>query len=90
MTETELSVEPTPAATAPRSQWADIWDQFKNHRGAMWGAGIFLFIVVMVLFGPFVYWNDPVMIYPRECWRTSLLPGWESCSFSFLRLFFRY
>ncbi len=49
-------VEPT---APPRSQWADIWDQFKSHRGAMWGAGIFIFIVLTVLVGPYIYWNDP-------------------------------
>jgi peptide/nickel transport system permease protein len=25
----------------PRSQWADVWQQFKSHRGALWGAAVF-------------------------------------------------
>lgn len=59
MTDAPLSMDKVEPAKPPRSQWADIWDQFKNHRGAMWGAAIFLIIVLMVLVGPFVYWNDP-------------------------------
>lgn len=54
-----ITMDKVEPSAPPRSQWADIWDQFKSHRGAMWGAGIFLFIVVMVLIGPYVYWNDP-------------------------------
>ncbi|MDJ1016273.1 MAG: ABC transporter permease [Paracoccaceae bacterium] len=46
----------------PRSQWADVWDQFRHHRGAMWGAGIFIFIILMVIVGPWVYWNDPTYV----------------------------
>jgi peptide/nickel transport system permease protein len=40
----------------PRSQWLDIWDQFKTHKGALWGGIIFLTIVVLVFLGPF-FWN---------------------------------
>lgn len=58
--ESAVAVAPEPAPTTPpRSQWADVWDQFRNHRGAMWGAGIFILIVLLVLVGPWVYWNDP-------------------------------
>lgn len=59
MSDAPISMDKVEPTAPPRSQWADIWDQFKSHRGAMWGAGIFLFIVLMVLFGPYVYWNDP-------------------------------
>ncbi len=62
MTETPISMDKVEPTTPPRSQWADIWDQFKTHRGAMWGAGIFLFIVLMVIAGPWVYWNDPQFV----------------------------
>lgn len=40
----------------PRSQWLDIWDQFKTHKGALWGGIIFLTIVILVFLGPF-FWN---------------------------------
>jgi len=53
------NVEPT---APPRSQWADVWTQFKAHRGAMWGAGIFAFIVILVVAGPWFYWNDPQLV----------------------------
>lgn len=59
MTETPISMEQIAPATPPRSQWADVWDQFKSHRGAMVGAWVFIFIVLLVLVGPWIYWNDP-------------------------------
>ncbi|NNE79133.1 MAG: ABC transporter permease [Silicimonas sp.] len=62
MTETPLSMEEIAPAAPPRSQWADVWDQFKSHRGAMVGAYIFVFIVLMVVVGPWVYWNDPKIV----------------------------
>lgn len=62
MTETELSMDKVEPTAPPRSQWADIWDQFRSHRGAMWGGSIFLFIVLLIVFGPFVYWNDPQQV----------------------------
>ena len=57
MTDAPISMDKVEPTKPPRSQWADIWDQFKSHRGAMWGAGIFLFIILMVIAGPWVYWN---------------------------------
>ncbi|MEM7751848.1 MAG: ABC transporter permease [Pseudomonadota bacterium] len=62
MTDAPITMEKVEPTAPPRSQWADIWDQFKSHRGAMWGASIFLFIVLMVLVGPWVYWNDPQFV----------------------------
>ncbi|MEO9825251.1 MAG: ABC transporter permease [Paracoccaceae bacterium] len=50
------------AAQPPRSQWADVWGQFKSHRGAMIGAWIFIIIVLLTIVGPFVYWNDPKIV----------------------------
>ncbi len=45
-----------------RTQWLDIWDQFKAHKGAMVGMGFFLFIVVFVLLGPLLWHIDPTYI----------------------------
>ncbi len=39
----------------PRSQWLDVWDQFKTHKGALLGAIIFLVIVAVVFLGPLVW-----------------------------------
>lgn len=60
MTDTPRSIiaEPVPSAP-PRSQWADVWDQFRTHKGALWGMAVFALILALVLVGPFVYWNDP-------------------------------
>ena len=46
----------------PRSQWRDVWDQFKNHRGALFGAAIFAIIIIGVYLGPLVYWQDPQQV----------------------------
>ncbi|MEM7719830.1 MAG: ABC transporter permease [Pseudomonadota bacterium] len=62
MTDAPISMDKVEPTAPPRSQWADIWDQFRSHRGAMWGAAIFLFIVLMVIVGPWVYWNDPQFV----------------------------
>ncbi|MYG27121.1 MAG: ABC transporter permease, partial [Boseongicola sp. SB0677_bin_26] len=40
----------------------DIWDQFKRHRGAMWGGAVFLCIILMTVAGPWIYWNDPKFV----------------------------
>ncbi|WP_166416156.1 ABC transporter permease [Cochlodiniinecator piscidefendens] len=47
---------------ASRSQWWDVWDQFKSHRGALIGAGFFLIIVFGVTFGPWLWTIDPTYI----------------------------
>jgi len=54
---TELS-NPQPQSP-PRSQWMDVWHQFKSHRGALFGAVIFLLIVAAVYIGPFLWPHDP-------------------------------
>lgn len=47
---------------APRSQWWDVWDQFKTHKGAMAGLFFFVFIILFVLVGPWVWHIDPTYI----------------------------
>lgn len=47
---------------ASRSQWWDVWDQFKAHRGAFWGMIVFGSILLLVLIGPMIYWNDPKQV----------------------------
>tara|TARA_B100000886_G_scaffold204010_1_gene140886 strand:- start:1403 stop:2314 length:912 start_codon:yes stop_codon:yes gene_type:complete len=37
------------------SKWLDVWNEFKNHKGALAGAIIFALIVILVLLGPFVW-----------------------------------
>ncbi|SDI14936.1 ABC transporter permease [Lutimaribacter saemankumensis] len=43
----------------PRSQWRDVWDQFKHHKGAMLGGGFLLFVTLAVLFGDLIWQIDP-------------------------------
>lgn len=60
----------TPQAMEPlqehRSLWGDVWRQFKNHKGAMVGSGVFLFIVFMVVFGPLIHTVDPQLLDIRN------------------------
>jgi peptide/nickel transport system permease protein len=37
------------------NKWLDVWNEFKNHKGALVGAIIFALIVILVLLGPFVW-----------------------------------
>lgn len=48
----------------PRSQWGEIWHQFRRHRGAMFGAAVFLLILAGVCLGPLLWWADPQQL-PR-------------------------
>ncbi|QBF31306.1 ABC transporter permease [Thalassococcus sp. S3] len=57
---TEIS-QPVPSRP-PRSQWLDVWDQFKTHKGALWGGILFLLIVAAVFLGPFFWTIDPTFI----------------------------
>ncbi len=42
----------------PRSQWRDVWDQFRKHKGALVGGGFLLFITLAVLLGPYLWSVD--------------------------------
>ena len=55
-----------PAPTKPpRSQWLDVWSQFKHHKGALAGGILFLFIVASVYVGPWIWEIDPSAINLR-------------------------
>jgi len=43
----------------PRNQWLDVWDQFRKHKGALWGGFILAFITLAVLIGPWIWQVDP-------------------------------
>ncbi len=74
MTEPRTGTEPdmipagaTPAGAGPgatpiapaRSQWWDVWDQFRSHKGAMVGAAFLIFITLFVVLGPWLWPIDP-------------------------------
>ncbi len=58
----------TPVETrkAARSQWWDVWDQFKSHKGAMLGAIFFVIILFGVLIGPLLWPYDATTIDIRS------------------------
>ncbi|MFT5066421.1 MAG: peptide/nickel transport system permease protein [Yoonia sp.] len=39
----------------PRSQWLDVWDQFKTHKGAVLGLGFLIFITLFCTIGPLIW-----------------------------------
>ena len=43
------------ALNRTNNKWLDVWNEFKNHKGALAGAIIFALIVILVLLGPFVW-----------------------------------
>ena len=44
------------------SQWKDVWDQFKTHRGALIGMIVFFIIGIGVIAGPFIWTIDATYI----------------------------
>lgn len=59
------AARPLPVIEKPRSQWRDVWDQFKTHKGALAGMIIFLSLVAFVVIGPFIYTVDPTYVNPN-------------------------
>ena len=50
----------------PRSQWRDVWDQFKHHKGALMGGGFLMFVTLAVLFGQYIWTIDPTKLDIRN------------------------
>ena len=50
---------PSRAAGRHRSLWMDVWLAFRNHTGALVGAGVFLTIALAVAVGPLIHTVDP-------------------------------
>ena len=49
-----------------RSLWGDVWAQYKTHKGALAGTGVFVFILLAVFLGPYIYDVDPQYLNIRE------------------------
>jgi peptide/nickel transport system permease protein len=62
MTDTPL---PASALEKPRSQWRDVWDQYRTHKGALVGTFVFLFLIVACFLGPLIWTVDPTFINIR-------------------------
>ena len=57
---TEL--DPNAPVEPPRSQWLNIWDQYRTHRGALAGTAFFVLVLLGVTVGPFIWTIDPQFI----------------------------
>ena len=55
---TDVTPDSLATAPPPRSQWLSVWDQFKSHRGALMGMGFFLFVLLAVAVGPYLWTID--------------------------------
>ncbi len=60
MTDTNLygALQDKEPPKPPRSQWLEVWDQFRKHKGAVMGGGFLLFITLAVLVGPYIWTVD--------------------------------
>ncbi len=52
------------APQRPQSQWTDVWDQFKHHRGAMTALFVLSLLVLFVVVGPLIWRVDPAYVNP--------------------------
>ena len=59
-------VSATPATPATRSQWRDVWAQFRSHTGAMIALVLFVAILLFVLVGPWIWTIDPTFVDIRN------------------------
>src|SRR6056297_3035972 len=64
---TDQTAAPVAAASLeeyrpPRNQWWDVWDQFKTHKGALFGLGFFILALLFVFIGPLIWSIDPQYI----------------------------
>ncbi len=57
----------------PSSQWKDVWRQFRQHKGAMFGGMFLLFITLFVILGPFLY---PVDAQKLDIRNKDMRPIW--------------
>ncbi|WP_210878548.1 ABC transporter permease [Roseovarius autotrophicus] len=65
MTETPppiAALTDTGPTAPPRSQWRDVWDQFRSHRGALIGSIVLFVIIAGVFLGPLVWPYDATFI----------------------------
>ena len=48
-----------PLVAEHRSLWRDVWSQYCTHKGALAGTAVFVFIILLVIFGPYIHTVDP-------------------------------
>ncbi|MEO1638106.1 MAG: ABC transporter permease [Pseudomonadota bacterium] len=59
MTDTASAPQQAEGASEARSQWWDIWEQFRSHKGAMAGLIFLTFITLFCAVGPLIWDVDP-------------------------------
>ncbi len=69
-----VNTDTTELATPPRNHWLDVWDQFKHHKGALIGGGFFLFVILAVFIGPFIWTLEATFIDIRA---RNQGPSWD-------------
>lgn len=70
----------TPRPEKPRSQWRDVWAQFRQHKGAMAALVLLLALVCLVVIGPLIWRIDPNFIEPNTAKMFKLRnrpPSWD-------------
>ena len=69
-----------------RSQWGEVWLQFRQHKGAMVGGSFLMLITIAVIFGSLVWTVDPGKLDIRAkdyrpiytaLWDTDAQTGWK-------------
>ena len=63
---TDTTIAPAAAPRKQRTISADVFRQFRQHRGGVIGACIFLTIILLVVFGPYVHGVDPSALNIRD------------------------
>jgi len=56
------ALPPNAPGTPARSQWQDVWRQFRRHRGAMIALALFVAILIFALLGPLVWKMEPTFV----------------------------
>lgn len=59
MTDTSVHNQSSVKVEKPRSQWLDVWAQFRTHKGAMAGLIFLTFITLFCALGPVIWDVDP-------------------------------
>ena len=54
--------DPVRAGGETRSQWRDVWRQFRSHRGAMVALVLFVLVLLFVSIGPWLWTIDPTYV----------------------------
>lgn len=54
--------DPAHADSETRSQWRDVWRQFRNHKGAMVALILFIGVLLFVSVGPLLWTLDPTYV----------------------------